>query len=160
MSEKKSNQSYRHIWSILCQSSSIDRDTNRLSLSNVLEEITLKQLGDQAAMKEKDTLHSQKPTGIPFDFEIVSVLERLDDKDKGPLTKEAELEFIDPQGNSLLKKNFEMNFLKGFKRLRYRIKMNGLQITINGTYQFSLRMRESKDSSFEEVAKLPLDIKF
>ncbi len=159
MSEIKSNPSYRHIWSILSQSSSIDRDTNRLSLLNVLEEVTLKQPGNQEDKKKKELLPSQQPIGIPLNFQIVNLLERLDDKEKGHLIKDAELEFIDPQGKSLLKKNFEMNFLKGFKRLRYIINMNGLNITTAGTYNFHLRIREFKDSPFKEVARLPLDIK-
>ena len=160
MSDKKSISSYRHIWSVLCQSSSVDKDTNNLFLFNILEEITLKQPSGEGNIKEAEMLSSKKIIAIPFNFEIVSMLERLDDKEKGPLIKEAELEFTDSYGKSLLRQNFEMNFPKGFRRLRYKINMNGLNIITVGTYHFHFRIRESKNSPFEEVAKLPLDIKF
>lgn len=160
MSEKKIIPSYRHIWSILCESSSVDRETNRLSLLNILEEIALKRPDNQKDIKKNKLFSSQEPIGVPLNFQIVSMLERLDDKEKGPFTKEAELEFVDPQGKSLLKKSFELNFLQGFKRLRHIINMNGLYITTVGTYNFYFRIRESKNNPLEEVVKLPLDIKY
>lgn len=162
MIRKNTDQSYKHIWSVLCQSSSIDRDSNRLSILNTLEEIKIKQIDDTGDGDKRvgPQQTSKEPVGVPIEFEIVSMLERLDDKEKGDLTKEAEVELIDPQGGSLLKKGFEMTFRKGSKRLRYRIRMDGLKVTTSGTYNFYLRIKDAKNSPFTEVAELPLDIKF
>lgn len=139
---------YRHIWSILCQSSSVDRETNRLSLLNILEEISIKK--DKA---------SEGKFFLPLEFEIVSFLERLDDNRKGDIIQEAEMGITDPSGGVLLKRPFELLFRKGFKRLRNRLKMNGLIITTAGIYTFFIRVRGHKGGAFQVIAEIPLAVK-
>ncbi|MFY9462617.1 MAG: hypothetical protein WAP52_00315 [Candidatus Sungiibacteriota bacterium] len=96
---------------------------------------------------------------MPIEFVIVTSLERLDDKDRGSMTKEAQIEMMDPSFHSLLKREFEITFPQGPKRLRHLLKMNGLKITTAGTYKFCVSTRESKEDIFELVAEIPIDVR-
>lgn len=161
---KHQTSPYKHIWSILCQSTSIDRDSNRLSILNIIEEVTVQKLNnvgipvDQKRLIQAGSIKA--PSIVPLEFEIMSLFERLDDKDSNILTKKAQLELTDPLNKSLLTQIIEINFPKGFKRLRYRIKINGLPITTAGAYRFIIRIQESEDLRFTQITEIPLDIKF
>lgn len=158
MVKKTTPRSFRHLWSVLCRSASVDKESNSLSLFNVLEEITINKAED--LKRGKETIGAEEQAFIiPIEFVIVTFLERLDDKDQGSMTKEAQVEIVDPSSRSILKREFEINFRQGFKRLRHLFKMNGLKITTAGTYKFYISIRESKEPPFELVAEIPVDVK-
>ncbi|GEM_PF-513486 len=158
MVKKTTPRSFKHLWSVLCRVASVDKESNSLSLFNVIEEITINKA--ENLEKEGKTIGmEEKAIIVPIEFVIVTFLERLDDKDQGPLIKEGQIEIVDPSAHSLLKREFEMNFLKGFKRMRYLLKMNGLKVTEVGTYRFYISTRESREDTFEVVAEIPVDVK-
>ena len=156
----RKSPTYEHKWSILCRSTSIDKDSNTLSILNVLEGITIAKIADETIKEKWLAAETKKPITLPMDFEIIMLLERLDNKESGIMTKEGELELVSPDGKSLLKKDIQINFQKGYKRLRYRIKMNGLNVAGPGTYNFCIKIRESEEEPLVQVAEIPLDIKF
>ena len=158
MVKKTTPRSFKHLWSILCRVASVDKESNSLSLFNVIEEITINKA--EGPEKEEKAIDVEKTALIvPIEFVIVTYLERLDDKDRGSMTKEAQIEIVDPAMHSLLKREFEITFPQGPKRLRHLLKMNGLKITTGGTYKFYISTRESREDIFESVAEIPIDVK-
>ena len=58
-----------HVWSVLCEKSVIDSETNNLSLTNILEEI-------QISLKEKGIIDSSEKT-VPINFELVTMWRKI-----------------------------------------------------------------------------------
>ena len=158
MVKKTTPHSFKHLWSVLCRVASVDKESNSLSLFNVIDEITINKA--ENLEKEEKTISMEKEAIIvPIEFVIVTFLERLDGRNQESMMKEAQIEIIDPASHSLLKREFEINFPQGPKRMRHLLKMNGLKITTAGTYKFCIGMRESKEYPFELVAEIPVDVK-
>lgn len=135
-----------NVWAIICEKSSIDSQTNLLSLFNCIEEIKIEI--DKEKMPKNDKLV------VPINLQVISLWLIKD------LTKEnsseIKLEFIDPKGKVL---NEFINILKvptGEKRMRNIANIQGLQITEEGRYYY--RISQKKSNKFIEVVKLPLDI--
>lgn len=158
MVKKTTPRSFRHLWSVLCRFASVDKETNILSLLNVIEEITINKA--ENIKKEEEIIGMAEGTIIvPIEFVIVTFFERLDGKNQESMIKEAQIEIVDPSVRSLLKREFEIDFPQGPKRLRHVLKMDGFKITMAGTYKFYISTRESKEDSFELVAEIPVDVK-
>jgi hypothetical protein len=137
-----------HIWSILCQSSSIDEETKLLSIFNCLEqgEITT----------QKKNAGSNDKVVIPTPFELISFW-AVDEGDKKNSRLEIKIEIIDP--NNVLLNSIDNSFDIKEKSLRFRsrIKFQELTLTENGRYYF--KVSQKYQSEFKIVASLPLDIK-
>lgn len=136
----------KNVWSIICEKSSIDSQTNVLSLFNCIEEMNIEI--DKTKMPQGDKIV------IPVNFQLIS-LWRVDDSTKEN-TMDVKMEFVDPSGQVL---NESLNTLvtkKGEKRLRSIINIQGLQITDSGVYYY--KILEKKGNKFEVVSSTPLDI--
>ncbi len=135
-----------NIWAIICEKSSIDSQTNLLSLFNCIEEIKIEI--DKEKMPESDKLV------VPINLQVISLWLVKDFTKEN--SSEIKLEFIDPKGKVL---NEFINVLQvkpGEKRMRNIANIQGLQITEEGRYYY--RISQKKSNKFIEVVKLPLDI--
>jgi hypothetical protein len=122
----KNNKNVEAIWGILCSSSSIDQETNNISLYKVLERLAL--------TKGKET-PPPGPHAIPLQYEYIILLQRPDpveSKATYPLT----LRVRDPKGNILNEAPIPAVFDVGKKRLRVRMQNNGFTISGAGEYRF------------------------
>lgn len=138
----------KHVWTVLCQKSSIDIDNNLLSLFNCLEELEL--LIDKTKTKEKNLV-------IPVEFQLVSFWTITNQNQDNIL--ETEGEFIDPNGQILNKFINKFNIKKGISRFRNRTNIQGLPLTEAGTYIFRIKQKKENQTKFEVVAELPLAVK-
>ena len=136
----------KHIWTVLCQKSSIDFETNLLSLFNCIEEINL-------------TIDKSKaPSGnlvIPAELELISYwLVENTDKDN---TLNIKGELLDPDNKVL--NVFENSFpiAKEILRFRNRTHIQNLPISKAGRYKFVMYQKNIK-GIFQVVAELPLDV--
>ena len=137
----------KHIWTILCQKSSIDIENNLLSIFNCVEELNL--IVDR----------SKLPSGqlvVPADFQLISYWS-IDNAKKGN-TLEVKYQFIDPKGDVLNEyaDNFEIK--KDFLRFRNRTNIHGLAITEAGRYVIKVLQKKEGKKSFDAVMELPLDV--
>jgi hypothetical protein len=140
----------KHIWTVLCKESVINQDDNVISLNGVLEEIT-STLTPLAEIKEP------KKIIILFNYEIVSYWTKEDDKEVNASLK---LTVIDPKGVNLNELVKDLVFPKESKRLRTRLKIQGLQATDNGRYLFKVSIKFNENKNFVTVSEVPLDIKY
>lgn len=138
----------KHIWSILCEDSSVDQETNKLSIRNVLEAIEIRV---QGTLPEK--------MAIPIPFEIVSFFTRANSNTEEEIQLKvrlvnSEMDQLGPDLPVIIKFPVKSN------RLRSRFKIQGLPIKGEGKYAFIISFKTSKEKEFKTVVELPLEIKF
>ncbi len=129
---------FNHIWSVICQSSSIDRQNNSISLFNCIESINVK---------------GEKTDILPINFNIVSCWTIDHPEKKNNLV--FRIEIIDPEGKIIFKKDQEINTEIGWQRVRNVAEFSGLKINNPGRYLFKI---SQKETDFKVVATLPVDV--
>ena len=151
MTNKISNNRINHHWTILCGSSSVDQQTNNLSLFNLIDQVSLniKREDWEKAMSE-----GKKGFLARTQFEIITLWEKGDLEDE--ISAEAEIRLIDPKGNVLHKQPYQFNFAKQVKRHRQRLTWNGMKLTQAGIYTFSINIKLPNSNEFEEVGTVRL----
>lgn len=137
----------KHIWSIICQKSSIDVETNLLSLFACVEELNLS-LNNTEALKNNLVVQTE--------FQLVSFWTRDDAEQESQLEIEAEM--INPQGQVLNKFSNKLPIKKGALRFRNRTNIQGMPITGPGRYFLRLKQKDEK-GNWLVVTELPLDVK-
>jgi hypothetical protein len=136
----------RHIWSLLCRGSSIDTESNLLSIFDCLEKIDL---GIDFS-KVIDTSNLV----VPIDFQIINSWEVTDyDTDINLVVK---FDLVDPNGKILRTVEKEFNVKKGFPSFRNRLKLQGLPVTVSGKYRFNIYKKNSLEKEYNKVASIPL----
>jgi|AntAceMinimDraft_18_1070375.scaffolds.fasta_scaffold89650_2 hypothetical protein len=136
----------KNVWSIICEKSSIDSQTNLLSLFNCIEEMKLEI--DKNKMPKTDKLV------IPVNFQLIS-LWTIENHAKENML-EIKVEFIDPKGRILNEFPNTLKSKKGDKRLRSITNIQGMQITEGGRYYY--RISQKKGNQFEIASETPLDV--
>lgn len=136
----------KNIWSIICEKSSIDAQTNLLSLFNCVEEVQL--------MIDKDKMPKSDKLVIPFNLQLISFW-AIEDSSKDNLA-EIKIDLVDPKGKILNEFSVTLKAKKGEKRLRSITNMQGIQITEGGRYCY--RILQKKGIKFEVASETPLDI--
>jgi hypothetical protein len=139
----------KHVWSILCQRSSIDFETNSLSLFDCLEEMNV--------VINKTELVKNDKIIIPVEFQLVSFWS-IEDSEKDNILK-IKGELVDSKNKILNSFENSFNIKKGIKRFRNRTNVKGLPITEEGRYYIKVWQWAEKISKFEVVSELPLDVK-
>lgn len=139
----------KHIWSVLCKESTIDENSNNISLHDAYEVLEF-----NLTTEDKNYKASQPVIG-PFDFEVASLFYR--DKTTGEESAKAYVRVLDPKSQELGEFESTVTFTDGLNRMRNRVKFNSMALTSSGTYVIQIRLK--KDSHKELVAAIPLDIK-
>lgn len=155
---KENKQKYiKHIWSVLCQSSVTDVASNTMSLFNTIEQFTIDITPPKDPIElKKFEENSKKSLSVQTQFEIVTLWQRMV-LGKG-IDGDVEMELIDPKGVSLMKMTYSLHFPEDKKRMRHRMVVAGINVTVSGEYVFKIRLREPEQMGFVEVADIPLDV--
>ena len=138
----------KHIWSVLCKKTIIDTDTNNISLIDVFEQLQAKvNLPQNKNIK----------LSIPLEYEVVNFWykENTDKKEE----VDVEITLIDPNNKSLKSFINTITIPDNKKRVRTRLKITGLPITISGIYRFIVKIKEKNTKNYKQVAGLPIEIK-
>ncbi len=135
----------KHIWSIACNRSSIDCDSNLLSAFECLEEMSI--------AADKDIISSGGSLALPAEFYLITLW--LVEEDKGE-EKKIRWEFIDPTDKVLSRLDKTIQATAGVKRLRNRIKVGGLPLTSSGRY--CLRLSHWVAKKYVPLSEIPVDI--
>jgi len=133
-----------HIWSILCQSSSIDQDNNNLSIFDVLNSLTIyAEEGNEIT--------------IPIKYELVSLWERIEDEK--PAQGKVKLLFVDPNGTkkTVFERALEWDRTQFY---RTRVNMQGLSLIQSGRHAFEVEFKYEGKYRWGRICELPLLIKF
>lgn len=136
-----------HIWSVLCQDASVDKESNLLSLFSCFEQIEVN------IDKTKDNGRAV----VPISFNLVSFWSI--DNVKGEKSIDLKIEIVDPEGKILGTQEKNIPVGSGWKRFRNITKINGLPVTTEGRYIFRVFQKDTDQKKLEKVAELPLDVK-
>lgn len=133
-----------HVWSLICNSSSIDEENHTISIFNILEQLSV---------------FSNTPdmVSLPIHLEIFSLLTREDEK--VPAQGKMRIFFCDPADSCTQKAELDID-LKNAVYFRSRIRVDGLDLKGNGKYKFVVELQQKGKKAWEKVASLPLLINF
>ena len=141
----------KHIWSVLCQSSVVDSQSNNVSLYNIVErlEVNINPNGST-------TFPVVKNINLPWQYELVSLWSRT--KKGGEENANIRIDLLDPNGKEL--KSFEKEIIipADKKRMREINKIQGISLTESGDYTFVVSIKQANNSKYEKVASLPLEV--
>lgn len=138
----------KHIWTVLCQSSSTDTETKLLSIFNCLEALNME--------VDKTKLTPGNKIMTPISFQMISFWS-LEDFDKASRL-EIRVELVSPEGEILNKFEKEYEVKKGTKRFRNSINFNGLTVVGSGRYIMRVNQKNMSSKKFEVVSEIPLDL--
>jgi hypothetical protein len=140
----------KNIWTILCSKSSVDAETNSLSLFDCIDQITINFIDKKIDNEKKK---------IPIYVELVG-LWLDDDESSNGKNYDLLIEFIGPNDKTVNKFVQEFNFEPHKRRMRTIIKIQGMEITSEGTYKFLVKHKEKNKNVYTQDNEIPLDVKF
>jgi len=144
-----------HIWSVLCQRSLIDLETNNISIIDVFEELLV---NVSQTLKTKELPVSELSVmNVSIPYEIVSLWLR----DRSDVNEKINIKIvlIDPKKKEIQTIDQPMELKAGSIRYRTRVKINGIAITIPGHYTVQVKIKEENKDNYRLIAELPLEVK-
>lgn len=141
---------FNHVWSVICQSSSVDNESNLISLFNCLENITVN-------IDNKESISSK--ILIPVSFDLVSYWVIDDVKEEKDL--KVKFEVVKPNEEVLITKEDIIKVDGKWNKMRNITKFSGLALDCNdsGRYVVKVYQKEEKEKEFKLVSSVPFDIK-
>ncbi len=142
------------IFAVASKSSSIDQQSNTVSLFNILEDIQFNSSFIDKRSDESATL------AIPFQFDFVILFARSDSsKNQNELPIHSKLYIIDPLDKILGETPFQGKIEKDKKRFRMTIKFNDIKATKSGTYVFRVKLFADKnEKDILQQYDVPVDV--
>ena len=131
-------------WTVLCTRSSVDSESNNISLFEVLEQLTL----------------SAPPPGpgvVVFPHEVVSMWTRENLAEGG--VAETRLVIVAPDNTRTEGPPINID-LTAFHRTRLRGRTPGLPVGAPGLYWIATEMRQGDGPAWIEVGRVPLEVRF
>jgi hypothetical protein len=134
-----------HVWTVICSRAIIDKDSNNVSIQNVLEQVTV-------------GIEPMPETLIPMSFEVITLWARGDPSK--PIRGRMRLTFLFPSGQAFEEPvEAEIN-LSRTERQRQIFRFPGLPVTEPGRHIIRIECLEEGESEWHEVARTPLRLIF
>ena len=134
----------KNIWTIICQSSSIDNRTNQLSAFNLLDGITFTRPEDK---KGEEHFVS------PINFQLISSWVSDDKNDKA----DVKIKVSDPDNQVV--NEFDINIHPIDEKLKIRniVDFGAFKVTKPGVYNIALTIKS--EDGFKMISEIPLDVR-
>jgi hypothetical protein len=133
-----------HVWTVVCSRAVIDRESNNVSLQNIIEQITIGGEPMPDAM-------------VPIPLEVMTLWVRANTDI--PSRARTRLTFLSPSDTVLGSAESEVD-LSEYERYRVRMHFQGLPVTEPGRYTFHMELQNEGESEWHQVAAIPLRIIF
>ena len=148
------SSSISHVWSVLCRSSVTDSQTNNISLSNVIERLTLEKPATDLTQITPQIIEKEIIVGIPL--EIVSLWRR---GEKGEnLNADVSVDIFGPSGEILGTFPYHFEMKNEHRRIRTRLIFKSIKVRGGGEHFLVVKIKEVGESEFRPVAHIPLEI--
>jgi len=131
-----------HIWTVLCTRAVIDKDSNNVSLHNVIEQLTIQEEVEPRTM-------------VACPMEAVTLWERADPEVSGKAR--ARVRVSAPSGVSLGDVEYVIDLID-YQRFRGRVGFPGILVVEPGRYTVRVDLLEEGDDDWREVAAVPLTV--
>ena len=134
----------RHIWSVACSHAVVDRDSNNVSLLNVIEQLRIQEAPRPDAV-------------LPIQLDVMTLWAREDPE--VPETGNSRLKFVSPAGKTL--GTFEAVVdLSSHERSRAKLTFQGLPLRNSGIYKFRIEQKSEGATRWRKVSEIPLSVLF
>lgn len=133
-----------HVWTVICSRVLIDRDTNNVTLVEVLEQVTLVASGPPPP-----------ESAVPLEMEIVTLWERRDEN--VPARARARIHLVAPDGKTANPLEYVVD-LTTHVRTRSRTQVKGFPFRGFGRYEFRVAVRQDGQEDWQEVSRAPLQV--
>lgn len=143
-----------HIWSILCKRSLLDKETNNISIFDVIEQVSI--TPHYAEPNKRESFKTGKIITIPFEYELINLWER--DKIGGVTEAEVIIDLYDPNNKLIQSIPSKLKFDANHRRMRVNNKVIGLIVTIPGIYRFKVKIKEKNQGGYRIASEIPLEI--
>lgn len=150
MATKSSKKLLTCKWLIACNSSTIDGDSNNISLLNIFDEI-------QLGVPESE-LGISGFKAAPYPLDIVVLWEREKDIE-GPIELPFVVRYTDPKGAQLLELPGEVKMEAKHTRYRARFRLNAVPFTDEGEYKFQAVSKDSEKTGTTDLCSSSLHLK-
>ena len=129
----------RVVWSILCENFVQDKNTNNLSVFNMIESL-------RVLSEPPEPIAPDATRVVPLPFHVLALIIRSDPSvgERGM----ARVSVIDPQGEVRTLSEIEVN-LVDFTTYRIWVRNSGLPFTSAGTYNFKVECRSETPGNVE-----------
>jgi len=134
-----------HVWTVLCTRAVIDRDTNNVTLQNVIE-----QLNVQGEPRPGARLNGS--------YVIMTLWSRADMD--VPCTGFVRLTYLSPSGVALDAFETQVDLSGITRRTRTRVSFQGLPVEEGGLYTFRVELWDDPEGAWHQVATVPLEVVF
>ncbi|MFA5933428.1 MAG: hypothetical protein WCV81_04095 [Microgenomates group bacterium] len=141
----------KHIWSVLCQKSSVDQLSNNISLFDVFEAL---EVDIKSASNVKPTTDSSY--NVPVQYQVVTLLSK-DTADSKDTQYSIRITLVNPEEKEKILVDQNLTFLANKKRMRSINQIQGLPVNKSGDYHFIVELKH--EEKFQKVADLPLEVK-
>lgn len=133
-----------HVWTVVCSRAVIDRDSNNVSLQNVIEQFTI-------------TEEPRPEAVIPIRMDVVTLWARadLDVPDRGRMR----LTLRSPSGVEVRQAELEID-LTEFKRHRARARFERMPASEPGRHVFQVELQNDEEGQWLQVAAIPVEVIF
>jgi hypothetical protein len=140
----------RHAWTILCSQSIHDADTGNLTIVSITTSGNLSLIEEAIRLVAED-----QPIPIPLELEAVT-LWALENPSEDTFT--ASMHVLSPKGHASQPFEYPIEFDSAGEHFK-RIKIPFIPFDGFGRYYFVIRSRSSTQLEWQEVDKVPLDLK-
>ena len=135
----------RHVWTVLCSKTATDKDSNNISLFEVVEQIQV--TGPGGALAE--------PVLVPTSLELVSLWARADFGT--PTRGTTRVVILFPDGHVAGQAEMDVD-LAAVQRTRTIVKFPALPFRLPGVMRFVVSLRQDNAEEWTEVASVPLNV--
>ncbi len=139
----------KHIWSVLCQRSIIDPQSNNVSIIDVFEAL---EVDINSAPEVKG--QNNPEFNIPVQYQVVTLWTITDAKKNAG---EIQITLVNPNGGEKILVKSVLKFPADKRRIRSINQIQGLPVNKSGDYHFIVELKQNE--RFEKVADLPLEVK-
>lgn len=140
----------------MAQSSIVDRETNNVSIQNVVEQVQFNVSASQIELFRQQNPAIGAFLPINFAIQIISLWRSVNPQVTP--SADVEIEIFDSIGQSVQKADFKLQFEEGKGRMRTIITLPTVNVSDTGLYLFKIMVKEEGESTFTEVSEIPLEV--
>ena len=137
----------RHVWTVLCSNTSIDNQTNNISLFEVVEGLSLP--GEAPADRD---------IALPVKLVLVTLWARSNPE--VPEGGNGRFRFVAPDSRMLQTGEHELQLQGEYIRSRNLSRLEVIPLHGPGFYEYTIEYRTPNEADWVEVKRVPLEVRF
>lgn len=133
-----------HVWSVLCSRAVIDKETNNVSIQNILERVTV-------------GAEPEPGLALPIEHEIITFWTRGDLE--SPERATMRIKYVTPSGHEFAVHQQDIDLTK-HANYRTRVRSLTLRYVETGRHFFNIELKPESVEEWRRVASIPIDMRF